>query len=198
MAISVGINNCRRLGRIVFRAIVNSGKFGSEIDVAAVNDLLPRDNQAYLAKHDSIQERFHGEVHADGHDTLVGNGNRIKCLAIKDDPRAFPWKDIAVDIVVESTWLFTEDENAEGHLKACAKNVLISAPGKGDRLKAVVIGVNDRTLSADDNTVSNAACTTNCLAPITKTALDSFGIVEGLMITVPSYTETQRTVDARR
>lgn len=195
MAVKVGINGFGRIGRLVFRAIIDSGKFGKDIEVVAVNDLVPADNLAYLVKYDSTQGRFPGEVHAEGEDVLVVNGKHIKCLAIKDGPAALPWKDLGVDIVVESTGLFTQDEKAEGHLQAGAKKVIISAPGKGDRVKTVVIGVNDDTLTANDNIVSNASCTTNCLAPITKVMLDNFGIVEGLMTTVHSYTATQKTVD---
>lgn len=195
MAIRVGINGFGRIGRLVFRAIADSGKLGKDIEVIAVNDLVPADNLAYLVKYDSTQGRFDGEVYADGQDILIVNGNRIKCLAIKDGPAALPWGDLGVDIVVESTGLFTQDEKAEGHLKAGAKKVIISAPGKGDRVKTVVIGVNDGTLTENDNIISNASCTTNCLAPITKVVLDNFGIVEGLMTTVHSYTATQKTVD---
>ncbi|MDE6431941.1 MAG: type I glyceraldehyde-3-phosphate dehydrogenase [Opitutales bacterium] len=195
MAVKVGINGFGRIGRLVFRAIVDSGKFGKDIEVVAVNDLVPADNLAYLVKYDSTQGGFNGEVRAEGEDILVVNGHRIKCLAIKDGPAALPWKDLGVDIVVESTGLFTQDEKAEGHLHAGAKKVIISAPGKGDRVKTVVIGVNDNTLTANDNIVSNASCTTNCLAPITKVVLDNFGIIEGLMTTVHSYTATQKTVD---
>ena len=195
MAVRVAINGFGRIGRLVFRAIVDSGKLGKEIDVVAVNDLVPADNLAYLVKYDSIQGRFNGTVAAEGEDTLVVNGHKIKCLAIKEGPTALPWKDMNVDIVVESTGLFTKDELAEGHLKAGAKKVIISAPGKGDRVKTVVLGVNGDTLTAEHNIVSNASCTTNCLAPIAKVVLENFGIEEGLMTTIHSYTATQKTVD---
>ncbi len=195
MTLRVGINGFGRIGRLVFRAIVDSGKLGNGIEVVAVNDLVPADNLAYLVKYDSTQGKFNGEVYADGAETLVVNGHRIRCLAIKDGPAALPWKDLGVDIVVESTGLFTQDEKAEGHLQAGAKKVIISAPGKGERVKTVVIGVNDDTLTSADNIVSNASCTTNCLAPITKVVLDNFGIIEGLMTTIHSYTATQKTVD---
>ena len=195
MAVRVAINGFGRIGRLVFRAIVDSGKLGNEIDVVTVNDLVPADNLAYLLKYDSTQGRFDGTVVAEGEDTLVVNGHKIKCLAIKEGPAALPWKDMNVDIVVESTGLFTKDELAEGHLKAGAKKVIISAPGKGDRVKTVVIGVNDHTLTAEHNIVSNASCTTNCLAPIAKVVLENFGIEEGLMTTIHSYTATQKTVD---
>ncbi|MDR3143983.1 MAG: type I glyceraldehyde-3-phosphate dehydrogenase [Puniceicoccales bacterium] len=195
MAINVAINGFGRIGRLVFRALVDSGKFGRDINVVAINDLVPADNLAYLLKYDSTQGRFSGNVTADAENNLTVNGTKIKCLAVKDGPAAMPWKDFNVDIVVESTGLFTQDEKAEGHLKAGAKKVIISAPGKGDRLKTVVIGVNDNTLAKSDSIVSNASCTTNCLAPVAKVILDNFGIVEGLMTTVHSYTATQKTVD---
>ncbi|MDR1595478.1 MAG: type I glyceraldehyde-3-phosphate dehydrogenase [Puniceicoccales bacterium] len=194
MAINVSINGFGRIGRLVFRAIVDSGKFGNSINVVAVNDLVTADNLAYLLKYDSTQGKFDGDVAADG-DNLVVNGRSVKCLAVKDGPAAMPWGDLGVDIVVESTGLFTQDEKAEGHLKAGARKVIISAPGKGDRVKTVVMGVNDDTLARDDAIISNASCTTNCLAPMTKVVLDNFGIIEGLMTTVHSYTATQKTVD---
>jgi glyceraldehyde 3-phosphate dehydrogenase len=195
MAVRVAINGFGRIGRLVFRALVDSGKLGDGVEVVAVNDLVPADNLAYLLKYDSTQGRFRGEVWAEGEDTLVVNGHEIECLAVKDGPAAMPWADLGVDIVVESTGLFTQDVLAEGHLKAGAKKVIISAPGKGDRVKTVVIGVNDHTLTAEHDIISNASCTTNCLAPITKVVLDHFGIEEGLMTTIHSYTATQKTVD---
>ncbi|OHE70955.1 MAG: type I glyceraldehyde-3-phosphate dehydrogenase [Verrucomicrobia bacterium GWC2_42_7] len=194
MAVKVGINGFGRIGRLVFRAIVDQGLLGRDIEVVAVNDLVPADNLAYLVKYDSVQGRFNGTVEHQGEDTLVVNGHKIKCLAVKEGPEALPWKALGVDIVVESTGLFTDADKAAGHIKAGAKKVIISAPAKGE-LKTVVIGVNDQTLTANDHIVSNASCTTNCLAPITKVILDNFGIVEGLMTTIHSYTATQKTVD---
>jgi len=195
MAIKVGINGFGRIGRLVFRALVDKGLLGSEINVVAINDLVPADNLAYLLKYDSIQGRFNGTVEAPDNDTLVVNGKSIKSLSIKEGPAAMPWGEHGVDIVIESTGLFTQDEKAQGHIDAGAKKVIISAPGKGDKVKTVVIGVNDQTLTADDTIISNASCTTNCLAPITKVVLDNYGIVEGLMTTVHSYTATQKVVD---
>ncbi|MDR2737418.1 MAG: type I glyceraldehyde-3-phosphate dehydrogenase [Puniceicoccales bacterium] len=195
MSVNVAINGFGRIGRLVFRALVDSGKFGGAVKVVAINDLVPADNLAYLLKYDSVQGHFNGEVSSDTDNNLIINGYKIKCLAVKDGPTAMPWKDLEVDIVVESTGLFTQDEKAEGHLSAGAKKVIISAPGKGDRVKTVVMGVNDETLTKSHNIVSNASCTTNCLAPITKVVLDNFGIIEGLMTTVHSYTATQKTVD---
>lgn len=194
MAVNLSINGFGRIGRLVLRALVDSGKLGDEINVVAVNDLAAADNLAYLFKYDSTQGKFNGEISVNG-DVITLNGHKIKCLAVREGPSSMPWSDLGVDIVVESTGLFTQYEKAEGHLKAGAKKVIISAPGKGDNIKTVVIGVNDDTLSKNDNIVSNASCTTNCLAPMTKVVLDNFGILEGLMTTVHSYTATQKTVD---
>ena len=194
MAIKLGINGFGRIGRLVFRAIVNRNLLGKTIEIVAINDLVPADNLAYLLKYDSIQGRFSGTVKNEGDDTLVVNDHKIKCLAIHEGPAALPWKDLGVDIVIESTGLFTQDKKAAGHIAAGAKKVIISAPGKGD-LKTVVVGVNDDILTADDNVISNASCTTNCLAPMTKVILDNFGIEEGLMSTIHSYTATQKVVD---
>lgn len=194
MAVKVAINGFGRIGRLVFRALVDQGLLGSEIDVVAVNDLVPADNLAYLLKYDSTQGRFNGTVATEGDDTLVVNGHKIKCLALREVPANLPWKEYGVDIVIESTGLWVEDVKAQGHIDAGAKKVIISAPGKGN-VKTVVLGVNDDTLTAEDTLISNASCTTNCLAPITKVILDNFGIEEGLMTTVHSYTATQKTVD---
>lgn len=194
MAVNLSINGFGRIGRLVLRALVDSGKLGDEINVVAVNDLASADNLAYLFKYDSTQGKFNGEISVND-DAITLNGHKIKCLAVREGPSSMPWSDLGVDVVIESTGLFTQYEKAEGHLKAGAKKVIISAPGKGDNIKTVVIGVNDDTLSKNDNIVSNASCTTNCLAPITKVVLDNFGILEGLMTTVHSYTATQKTVD---
>lgn len=194
MSVKVAINGFGRIGRLVFRAVVDQGLLGKEIEVVAINDLVPASNLAYLLKYDSTQGRFDGEVSTEGDDVIVVNGHKIKCLSHRAEPAKLPWKDFDVDIVVESTGLFVQDSLAQGHIDAGAKKVIISAPGKGD-VKTVVVGVNDDTLTADDHVVSNASCTTNCLAPITKVMLDNFGIEEGLMTTVHSYTATQKTVD---
>ncbi|MDR3316965.1 MAG: type I glyceraldehyde-3-phosphate dehydrogenase [Puniceicoccales bacterium] len=193
--VRVGINGFGRIGRLVFRAIEEMGLRKQGIEVVAVNDLVPADNLAYLVKYDSTQSRFPGTVEADGGNALVVDGHRIACLAIKDGPAAMPWKELAVDIVIESTGLFTEAEKANGHLAAGTKKVIISAPAKGDGVKTVVRGVNCHTLTADHNLISNASCTTNCLAPLAKVILENFGIEEGLMTTIHSYTATQKTVD---
>lgn len=194
MAVKVAINGFGRIGRLVFRALVDQGLLGTEVDVVAVNDLVPASNLAYLLKYDSTQGRFNGTVEAEGEDTLVVNGHKIKCLALREIPANLPWAENNIDIVIESTGLWVEDVKAQGHIDAGAKKVIISAPGKG-AVKTVVLGVNDDTLTAEDTLISNASCTTNCLAPITKVILDNFGIEEGLMTTVHSYTATQKTVD---
>ena len=195
MAIKIGINGFGRIGRLVFRALVDQGLLGSEFEVVAINDLVPSDNLAYLLKYDSTQGRFNGTVEAPTTDSIVVNGHSIKCLAVREGPAALPWGDLGVDIVIESTGLFVDQEKASGHLQAGAKKVIISAPAKGD-VRTIVLGVNDEQLTADDHIVSNASCTTNCLAPIVKVVLENFGIAEGLMTTVHSYTATQKPVDA--
>ena len=195
MATKIGINGFGRIGRLVFRALVDQGLLGSEFEVVAINDLVPSDNLAYLLKYDSTQGRFNGTVEAPTSDSIMVNGHSIKCLACREGPSAIPWGDLGVDIVIESTGLFVDQEKASGHLQAGAKKVIISAPAKGD-VRTIVLGVNDEQLSADDHIVSNASCTTNCLAPIVKVVLENFGIAEGLMTTVHSYTATQKPVDA--
>jgi glyceraldehyde 3-phosphate dehydrogenase len=201
--IKIGINGFGRIGRLVFRAICDQGLLGKEIDVVAVNDLVPADNLAYLTKYDSIQGRFQGEVHSaksspslEDDDLLVVNGREIKCLAVKEGPTALPWKALGVDIVIESTGLFTEASKARGHIEAGAKKVIISAPGKNEDI-TVVMGVNhEKYDAANHHIISNASCTTNCLAPVVHVLLkEGFGIDEGLMTTVHSYTATQKTVD---
>jgi glyceraldehyde 3-phosphate dehydrogenase len=201
--IKIGINGFGRIGRLVFRAICDQGLLGKEIQVVAVNDLVPADNLAYLVKYDSVQGRAKEEVYSKKSspsvaedDVLVVDGNEIKCLAVKEGPAALPWKELGVDIVIESTGLFTEADKAKGHLQAGAKKVIISAPAKGEDI-TVVMGVNHEKYEATShNIISNASCTTNCLAPVVHVLLkEGFGIEEGLMTTVHSYTATQKTVD---
>jgi glyceraldehyde 3-phosphate dehydrogenase len=203
MAAKVGINGFGRIGRLVFRALVEQGLLGKALDVVAVNDIVPADNLAYLLKYDSTQGRFHGTVAsaksaasvADD-DVLIVNDHKIKCLAVKEGPAALPWKPLGVDYVLECTGLFTEAEKAKGHLAAGAKKVIISAPAKGEDL-TVVMGVNhDMYDAGKHHIVSNASCTTNCLAPVVHVLLkEGYGIEEGLMTTIHSYTATQKTVD---
>ena len=199
----IGINGFGRIGRLVFRAIAEQGLLGKDFQVVAVNDLVPADNLAYLVKYDSTQGAFKGTVSSEKSspsvaedDVLVVNGQKIKCLAVKEGPAAIPWKDLGVDVVLECTGLFTEAAKAKGHLDAGAKKVIISAPAKDEDI-TVVMGVNDDKYdAAKHNIISNASCTTNCLAPVVYVLLkEGFGIEEGLMTTVHSYTATQKTVD---
>jgi glyceraldehyde 3-phosphate dehydrogenase len=200
--VKVGINGFGRIGRLVFRALVEQGLLGKTLDVVAVNDLVPADNLAYLLKYDSTQGRFTGEVRSEKSagaaedDTLIVNGHPIKCLAVKEGPAALPWKSLGVDYVIESTGLFTEADKAKGHIAAGAKKVIISAPGKGEDI-TIVMGVNHEKYDpASHHIISNASCTTNCLAPVVHVLLkEGLGIEEGLMTTVHSYTATQKTVD---
>ncbi|HUI06522.1 MAG TPA: type I glyceraldehyde-3-phosphate dehydrogenase [Verrucomicrobiae bacterium] len=203
MAIKVGINGFGRIGRLVFRAICDQGLLGREIDVVAVNDIVPADNLAYLLKYDSTQGRFQGAVSSEksspsltDDDTLVVDGHKIKCLAVREGPAALPWKALGVELVVESTGLFTDATKAKGHLDAGAKKVLITAPAKGEDI-TIVLGVNHTKYDpSKHHIVSNASCTTNCLAPLAHVLLkEGFGIEEGLMTTIHSYTATQKTVD---
>jgi glyceraldehyde 3-phosphate dehydrogenase len=200
--VKVGINGFGRIGRLVFRALVEQGLLGKSLDVVAVNDLVPADNLAYLLKYDSTQGQFKGEVRSEKSsgaaedDTLIVNGHPIKCLAVKEGPTALPWKALGVDYVIESTGLFTEAEKAKGHLTAGAKKVIISAPAKGEDI-TVVMGVNHEKYDPKaHHIISNASCTTNCLAPVVHVLLkEGLGVDEGLMTTVHSYTATQKTVD---
>jgi glyceraldehyde 3-phosphate dehydrogenase len=200
--VKVGINGFGRIGRLVFRALVEQGHLGKKMDVVAVNDLVPADNLAYLLKYDSTQGQFRGEVRSEKSkgaaedDMLIVDGHPIKCLAVKEGPQALPWKQLGVDYVIECTGLFTEAEKAKGHLTAGAKKVIISAPGKGEDI-TVVMGVNHEKYDPKaHNIISNASCTTNCLAPVVHVLLkEGLGIEEGLMTTIHSYTATQKTVD---
>src|SRR5262249_11660279 len=203
MAVKVGINGFGRIGRLVFRALVEQGLLGKELDVVAVNDLVPADNLAYLLKYDSTQGRFQGAVTSEKSgagvaedDVLNVDGHKIKCLAVKEGPAALPWKQLGVEYVLECTGLFTEAAKARGHLNAGAKKVIISAPAKEEDL-TVVMGVNhDKYDASRHHILSNASCTTNCLAPVVHVLLkEGFGVEEGLMTTVHSYTATQKTVD---
>ncbi len=201
--IKIGINGFGRIGRLVFRAICDQGLLGKEIEVVAVNDLVPADNLAYLVKYDSTQGRAKESVSSAKSDPslaeddlLIVDGHTIKCLAVKEGPAALPWKALGVDIVIESTGLFTEAEKCRGHLTAGAKKVIISAPGKNEDI-TLVMGVNhEKYDAAHHHIISNASCTTNCLAPVVHVLLkEGFGVEEGLMTTIHSYTATQKTVD---
>ena len=195
MAIKVAINGFGRIGRLAYRAMVEQGLVGSAIDVVAVGDIVPADNLAYLVKYDSTQGTFPGEVTHEGDDTLYVNGDEMKVVSARE-PNGLPWKEMGVDVVIESTGLFTAAEKAKGHIEAGAKKVIISAPAKDEDL-TVVMGVNDDQYDpSNHHIVSNASCTTNCLAPVVHVLLkEGFGIEEGLMTTIHSYTATQKTVD---
>lgn len=185
----VGINGFGRIGRNVFRAALNN----PEIEIIAVNDLTDAATLAHLLKYDSIHGTFDADVTVDG-DNLVVNGKKVKVLA-QTDPAKLPWGELGVDIVVESTGRFTVGEKAKAHIDGGAKKVIISAPAKGEDI-TIVMGVNEGKYDAvKHNIVSNASCTTNCLAPFTKVLLENFGIESGLMTTVHSYTNDQRILD---
>lgn len=188
MTIRIGINGFGRIGRMVFRAAVQNF---SEIEVVGINDLLEPDYLAYMLKYDSVHGRFKGEVSVDG-STLIVNGKRIRLTALKN-PAELKWDEVGADVVVEATGLFLTKETAEAHLKAGAKKVIMSAPSKDDT-PMFVYGVNDKTY-AGQAIISNASCTTNCLAPVAKVLNDTFGIKRGLMTTVHAATATQKTVD---
>lgn len=189
MTIKVGINGFGRIGRFVFRASVYRPELG--IQVVGINDLLPPDYMAYMLKYDSMHGQFQGKVEVvDGN--LVVNGNKVRVTAERD-PANLKWGDVGAEYVVESTGLFLTDEKARKHIEAGARRVVMSAPSK-DATPMFVVGVNNDTYAGQD-IVSNASCTTNCLAPLAKVINDNFGLVEGLMTTVHSTTATQRTVD---
>ena len=202
MAIKVAINGFGRIGRLVFRALVEQGLLGTELDVVAVGDIVPADNLAYLLKYDSVQGRFAGTVTSkksapdrEADDVLVVNGKEILVVSAKT-PADLPWARLGVQLVIESTGLFTNAELAKGHITAGAKKVVISAPAKGEDI-TLVLGVNDDKLDLSKHSIiSNASCTTNCLAPVVHVILkEGFGLAEGLMTTIHSYTATQKTVD---
>jgi len=202
MATKVAINGFGRIGRLVFRALVEQGHLGTTFDVVAVGDIVPADNLAYLLKYDSTQGRFNGTVTSKKSspdkaedDVLVVNGKEILVVSAKS-PAELPWGKLGVQVVIESTGLFTEAAKAKGHLEAGAKKVIISAPAKDEDI-TVVIGVNDDKYEASKHhIISNASCTTNCLAPLVHVLLkEGFGVAEGLMTTVHAYTATQKTVD---
>jgi glyceraldehyde 3-phosphate dehydrogenase len=206
MAVKVAINGFGRIGRLVFRAIAEQGLIGKDVEVVAVGDIVPADNLAYLLKYDSTQGRFKGEVGSKKStpdkaedDVLVVNGKEIKVVSART-PGELPWKDLGVQIVIESTGLFTDaakdnPKSSYGHITAGAKKVIISAPAKNEDI-TVVMGVNnDKYDPAKHTVVSNASCTTNCLAPMAKVLHDSFGIERGYMVTIHAYTGDQNTVD---
>ena len=187
--VKLGINGFGRIGRMVFRAAVEN--FSNDIEVVGINDLLDPDYLAYMLKYDSVHGAFKGEVSVEGN-TLIVNGKKIR-LTAEMDPANLKWNEVGAEVVVESTGLFLTDEKARKHIEAGAKKVIMSAPSK-DATPMFVYGVNDKTYAGQD-IISNASCTTNCLAPISKVLNDKFGIVRGLMTTVHAATATQKTVD---
>jgi glyceraldehyde 3-phosphate dehydrogenase len=202
MATKVAINGFGRIGRLVFRAMVEQNLLGSAFDVVAVGDIVPADNLAYLLKYDSVQGKFNGTIDSEksspdktDDDVLIVNGKKILVVSAKT-PAELPWAKLGVQIVIEATGLFTAAEKAQGHITAGAKKVLITAPGKGEDI-TIVMGVNDNEYDpAKHHIISNASCTTNCLAPVVHVLLkEGFGLAEGLMTTIHAYTATQKTVD---
>ena len=189
MAIKVGINGFGRIGRMVFRAAVQDFP---DIEVVGINDLLEPDYLAYMLRHDSVHGKFKGEISVSG-TTLIVNGKKIRLTAVKD-PAELKWDEIGADIVIEATGLFLDKASAQKHLTAGAKKVIMSAPSKDDT-PMFVFGVNDKTYAGQD-VISNASCTTNCLAPVAKVLNDKWGIKRGLMTTVHAATATQKTVDS--
>ena len=202
--VKIAINGFGRIGRLVFNALTEQGLLGKEVDVVAVVDMSTDAKYfAYQLKYDSVHGQFKGELKtekssaaATEDDVLVVNGHKVKCIKAVKELKDLPWKDLGVEYVIESTGVFTEDVKAQGHIDAGAKKVIISAPGKGAGVKTIVMGVNEKEYdTAKHNIVSNASCTTNCLAPVVKVLLDTVGIETGLMTTIHSYTATQKTVD---
>jgi glyceraldehyde 3-phosphate dehydrogenase len=204
MAVKVGINGFGRIGRQVINVLAEKGLLGKEVDVVAVVDVSTDAKYfAYQLKYDSVHGRCKSKLSSEksspsveADDILVIDGHKIKCVLAQREPSQLPWKELGVEIVIESTGLFTDSEKAKGHIAAGAKKVLISAPAKGD-VKTIVMGVNDNEYdAAKHNIVSNASCTTNCLAPVVYVLLkEGIGIETGLMTTIHSYTATQKTVD---
>jgi glyceraldehyde 3-phosphate dehydrogenase len=195
VTIRVGVNGFGRIGRNFFRALEAQKAEGgnTDIEVVAVNDLTDNASLAHLLKFDTILGRFPAEISLEGEDTIVVGSTKIKALEIKEGPAALPWGDLGVDVVVESTGIFT-DARAKGHLEAGAKKVIISAPAKDEDI-TIVLGVNDDKYDGSQNIISNASCTTNCLAPLAKVLNDEFGIVKGLMTTIHAYTQDQNLQD---
>ncbi|MCS3781610.1 type I glyceraldehyde-3-phosphate dehydrogenase [Tsukamurella ocularis] len=195
MTIRVGINGFGRIGRNFFRAVAAQKALGgaTDIEIVAVNDLTDNAMLAHLLKFDSILGRLDADVVADGDSIRVGD-QVIKALEVREGPSALPWGDLGVDVVVESTGIFTARDKAQGHLDSGAKKVVISAPASGEDI-TIVMGVNDDKYDGSQNIISNASCTTNCLGPLAKVVNDEFGIVSGLMTTVHAYTQDQNLQD---
>ncbi len=196
MTIRVGVNGFGRIGRNFFRALEAQKAQGSskDIEIVAVNDITDNATLAHLLKFDSILGRLPDEVSLEGEDTIVVGNKKIKALEVREGPAAMPWGDLGVDVVVESTGLFTKADKAKGHLESGAKKVIISAPATDEDI-TIVLGVNDDKYDGSQNIISNASCTTNCLGPLAKVLNDEFGIVKGLMTTIHAYTQDQNLQD---
>src|ERR1700736_849224 len=192
MAIKVGINGYGRIGRNILRALYE-GKHGGDIKIVAINDLGDANTNAHLTRFDTVHGRFRGEVHVDG-DSMVVNGDRIRVVAQRD-PAKLPWAELGVDYVLECTGLFTSKAKASAHIAAGAKKVVISAPGGDDVDATIVYGVNHKVLKSGFTVISNASCTTNCLAPLAKVLHEEVGILAGVMNTIHSYTNDQVLTD---
>jgi len=188
--IKVAINGFGRIGRLAFREIIT----GNDFDIVAINDLTNAEDLAYLLKYDTNHRSFHEDkISFEGDEIVINNRKRVRVFSEKD-PENLPWKDLKIDVVLECTGAFTDKEGAEKHIKAGAKKVIISAPGKGD-MKTIVYNVNDSILDGTETIISAASCTTNCLAPVLKVIEDNFGIKKGFMTTVHAYTNDQATLD---
>jgi glyceraldehyde 3-phosphate dehydrogenase len=195
VTVRVGINGFGRIGRNFYRALLAQRELGNaDIEVVAVNDITDNNTLAHLLKFDSILGRLPYDVSLEGEDTIVVGTAKIKGLAVREGPAALPWGDLGVDVVVESTGLFTNAAKAKGHLEAGAKKVIISAPATDEDI-TIVLGVNDDKYDGSQNIISNASCTTNCLGPLAKVLNDEFGIVKGLMTTIHAYTQDQNLQD---
>ena len=188
--IKVAINGFGRIGRLAFREIIT----GNDFDIVAINDLTNAEDLAYLLKYDTNHRSFHEDkISFEGDEIVINNRKRVRVFSEKD-PENLPWKDLKIDVVLECTGAFTDKEGAEKHIKAGAKKVIISAPGKGD-MKTIVYNVNDSILDGTETIISATSCTTNCLAPVLKVIEDNFGIKKGFMTTVHAYTNDQATLD---
>ncbi|OBC13485.1 type I glyceraldehyde-3-phosphate dehydrogenase [Mycobacterium sp. 852013-50091_SCH5140682] len=196
MTIRVGVNGFGRIGRNFYRAVAAQQAEGqnTDIEIVAVNDLTDNATLAHLLKFDTILGRLAQDVSLEGDDTIVIGDTKIKSLEVKEGPAALPWGDLGVDVVVESTGIFTNAAKAKGHLDAGAKKVIISAPATDEDI-TIVMGVNDDKYDGSQNIISNASCTTNCLGPLAKVLNDEFGIVRGLMTTIHAYTQDQNLQD---
>jgi glyceraldehyde 3-phosphate dehydrogenase len=196
VTIRVGVNGFGRIGRNFYRALAAQKAEGksTDIEVIAVNDLTDNATLAHLLRFDSILGRYPEDVTLEGEDTIVVGNTKIKALEVKEGPAALPWGDLGVDVVVESTGIFTNAAKAKGHLDAGAKKVIISAPATDEDI-TIVLGVNDDKYDGSQNIISNASCTTNCLGPLAKVLNDEFGIVKGLMTTIHAYTQDQNLQD---